>query len=172
MSIKKNLLKNIILSFELSIIFVSAIFISQIISYKNDILALAYIVFTSLIYGFAMISKDKKVLLMKWGLSIPFSYITIHYFWITNYSLRALNWIFPAYGTQSGGGEFSGFVLLLLLSVLCIICCILSPSVKVKNYKRFEKIQLFITSTVVLDTVAAVLILERQFPSYQYVKYL
>ena len=171
MSIKKNLLKNIILSFELSIIFVSAVFLSQIISYKNNFLALAYIVFTSLIYGFAMISKYKKEVLLKWGLSIPFSYIAIQYFWITHYSVRALNWAFPSYGKQTAGGDFSGFVLLLFLSVSCLICGALSRSVSVKDYSAFQKIQIIVISIIVLFTVAAVLILEQQFPAYQYVIY-
>lgn len=168
---KKDLLINVLLSFELSIIFVSAIFLSEIISYKNDLWALAYIVFISLIYGITMISKDKKSLLLKWGLSIPFSYITIQYFWITHYSVRALNWVFPAYGKQSAGGMLSGFILLLLLSAMCLICGILSCYVKVKNHKSFEKIQLLLTSTIVLGTVATVLILEQTIPPYQYVIY-
>lgn len=167
----KDLLKNIMLSFELSIIFVSAVFLSQIISYKNNFLALAYIVFTSLIYGFAMISKYKKEVLLKWGLSIPLSYITIQYFWIAHYSVRALNWIFPDYGTQSGGGAFAGFILILLLSVLCLVCGVLSCSVKVKEYIYFQKIQIVVILVIVLFTVAAVLLLERQFPSYHYVIY-
>ena len=162
---------NVILLLELSILFISAIFLSELISYKNDILALAYIVFISLFYGVAMISEDKKSLLLKWGLSIPFSYITIQYFWITHYSVRALNWIFPDYGTQSGGGAFAGFILILLLSVLCLVCGVLSCSVKVKEYIYFQKIQIVVILVIVLFTVAAVLLLERQFPSYQYVIY-
>lgn len=171
MSIRKDLLKNVTLSLELSILFVSAIFLSQIISYKNDFLSLIYIVFTSLIYGIAMISKNKKSLLLKWGLSIPFSYITIQYFWMTHYSVRALNWVFPAYGEQSAGGSFADFILILLLFVLCLLCSVLSCSVKVKEYNSFQKIQIVVLSVVVLFTVAAVLILEQQFPSYQYVIY-
>lgn len=171
MSIKKNLLKNIILSFEISIIFVSAIFLSEIISYKNDILVLVYIVFTSLIYGFAMKSKYKKEVLLRLGLSIPFSYITIQYFWLTHYSVRALNWAFPSYGKETSGGAFTGFVLLLMLLVLCLIAGILSCYIKVENNNRFEKIQIVVISVIVLFTAAAVLILEQQFPSYQYVIY-
>ena len=166
---KKCLFTNIILSLELSVLFVSAIFLSEIISYKNDLLSFAYILFTSLLYGIAMISKDKKAVLTKWGLSIPFSYIIIQYFWTTNYSVKALNWIFPAYGKPSAGGSFAGFVLLLLLSVICLICGIASASVKIKDYVFFEKIQLIITSAFTLITAAIVLFLEQQFPSYMYV---
>lgn len=167
-NLKKNLMTNVILSLELSILFISAIFLSELISYKNDILALAYIVFISLFYGVAMISEDKKSLLLKWGLSIPFSYITIQYFWITHYSVRALNWIFPAYGKQSAGGAFVGLILILLLSVLCLVCGVLSCFVKVKDYKSFEKIQIIVISIMVLFIAAAVFILEQQFPSDLY----
>ena len=168
---KKGILTNVMLSLELSILFVSAIFLSEIINYKNGILSLVYIVFIAILFGFTLISKDKKMLLLKWGLSIPFSYIIIHYFWQTNYSVRALNWIFPSYGETSAGGNFSGFVLMLLLFILSLICGIVSLSINVKDYRLFEKSQLIITSIFVLITVATVLILEQHFPSYQYVIY-
>ena len=58
-----------------------------------------------------------------------------------------------------------GLILILLLSVLCLVCGVLSCFVKVKDYKSFEKIQIIVISIMVLFIAAAVFILEQQFPS-------
>lgn len=167
---RKELLLNIISSVEAAIIFVSTIFIEEIISGKYGIAAsLVYMVFADVLYGMSLISVNKKTWLLKWGLSIPFSFIVISYFHITNYSVRALNWAFPDYGNPSAGSKFAAVILLLISSAMCLICGLISLFIKPKDHDRFKSVIFIITSVFAALIICVVLILERQFPTYEYI---
>lgn len=71
------------------------------------------------------------------------------------------------YGNQSAGGNFAGFVMLIILLVLCLLAINVAVSVKPGNYRKFEKIQLVSGIVFGIVNVITVVILEMQFPSYQ-----
>ncbi len=164
---KKDLLKDILFAVFLAIIFVSAIFISQIISYKSEILFI-YEIFIALIYGFALVSNKISDTIFKWLFSLPFSYIVLQYFWKTEYAMRGLNWVFPYYGEPSAGGNFAGFIQLCFLLLCCAISMVvfftMTKSYKIKKYKSFEKIQMIVCGVLGVAIVLTVVILEQQFP--------
>ena len=86
----------------------------------------------AVIYAVMLLSENRKTLLLKWVLTLPFSFLCLEYFWQTHYSVRALNWMTEGYGKQSAGGNFAGFLFLVLLFVLCI-------SAKIKLSQLREK---------------------------------
>jgi hypothetical protein len=166
--------KMVVMAIFLSVFYVSTIFVSTIISYKSDILSFAYMVLIAVLYSFAFVSQSVKKALAKWAISIPFAYLVIQYFWSTNYSIRALNWVFPDYGKESAGGNFAGFVTLMLFIILCLVGIFVAMLVShtFKNeetYRRFERYQLVISTISVIAIVVSVLLMERQFPSYQHI---
>jgi len=126
-------------------------------------------IFVTALYSIALVSKNKKIWLLKWGASIPFSYFVLQYFWNTHYSIRALNWVFPDYGRDTAGGRFAGSALFMIFSVMCLICGIITFFIKIKNYDKFRKIQFIVTLSSAVLIVCTVLILEKQFPSYGYI---
>lgn len=162
-----NILRLIFIAFILSVLYVSSIFISEIISYKSICLSYAYITVISVIYGMLLISEEKKYIIIKWILSLPFSCLTIQYFWKTNYSVRALNWVFPDYGASSAGGNFAGFISALFFSVLCLAGIIASFNIKPDNFKKFSKLQIIIGTVITVIIVSAVILTETQFPPYK-----
>lgn len=169
MNKSKEILNTVALACSASVFYVTAIFLSEIISIKSTFLALAYIVATGLVYLFAMIGKDKKNVLIKWLISIPVSLLIWWFFIRSEYSLRALNWVIPEYGRRSAGGNFAGLFNLVILSSLCLCGIVGSLFVRPKNYERFRKIQLPVCMILMVMIIAAVFILERQFPSVEYI---
>lgn len=167
----KNFCKICLCSIMLSVLYVSSLFISEIISYKSTILSYAYLCAISLIYSLLLISENQKHAVSKWLISIPFSYLILQYFWKTHYSIRALNWVIPYYGRQTAGGNFAGFISMIFFSVLCLIGIIISLNItpKEKEFKKFGRIQLSIGCISVIIIVLVVIILEKQFPSYAFV---
>ena len=166
---KKELLKMPLFSLLLAIFYVSAIFVSDIISYKSIILAFIYIALSAVLYDVAFVSPEKKIALYKWLLSLPLSYLVFQYFWQTDYAIRALNWVFPGYGKASAGGNFAGFIQLMLLSGLCIAGGAAGLFITPKNWKSFARVQLIVCIFFGLCIIAAVVCMERSFPSYAYV---
>ena len=167
---RKELLPDIISAMEAAIFFVSTIFIEEIISRKFGLaVSMVYIFFAAALYGMSLISANKKTWLLKWGLSIPFSFIVISYFHLTNYSVRALNWTFPDYGNPSAGSKFAAVILLLISSAMCLICGLISLFIKPKDHDRFKSVKFIITSVFAALIICVVLILERQFPTYEYI---
>jgi len=110
---KFKTINTIICSATMSVITVSAIFLAEIIGIANELFRLPYLLIVAVIYAAMLLSESKKQLLLKWVLSLPFSFFCFEYFWQTHYSIRALNWIIEGYGTQSAGGNFSGFIVLI-----------------------------------------------------------
>lgn len=166
---KKLIIIDVIFALIISILYVSSIFISVIISCKSIVLSMVYIVLTAFLYGTSLVSRKKTEWIFKYALSVPFSFILLQYFWKTHYSIRALNWVFPNYGRNTAGGGFVSIGLLTLSSVFCLTSGIIGLLIKPKNYKTFEKIQLIVTLPLTMLVVISILILERQFPSYNYI---
>ena len=166
----KGFISAIVSAVEISVFYVSTIFIADIVSDKYGFAAaVVYMVFAAVLYGIALISRNKKEWLLKFGASIPFSLLCLLYFRLTDYSIRALNWVFPDYGLPSAGGQFASSFLFVIFSVMCLICLMISLFIRIKDYEKFSKIQLVITSVFAVLIICAVLILERQFPSYEYI---
>ena len=160
---KFKTINTIICSATMSIITVSAIFLSEIIGIANELFRLPYL----LVVAVAMLlSESKKQLLLKWVLSLSFSFFCFEYFWQTHYSIRALNWIIEGYGTQSAGGNFSGFIVLILLLVLCFAGMIFAYSKSSEKIKRYIKVQSLTGIWIFMLMIIVVAYLETQFPAY------
>ena len=156
----------IICSATMSVITVSAIFLAEIIGIANELFRLPYLLVVAVIYAAMLLSESKKQLLLKWVLSLPFSFFCFEYFWQTHYSIRALNWIIEGYGTQSAGGNFSGFIVLILLLVLCFAGMIFAYSKSSEKIKRYIKVQSLTGIWIFMLMIIVVAYLETQFPAY------
>ncbi len=167
---KTEIFTAVIFSAIISVLFVSAVFLADIISYGSFVLSLAYIIIVAALYGFCLISRNKILWLIKWGASLPMSYVVLRYFQVYHYTIRALNWAFPDYGRQTAGGAFSMVGLFYLLAFFCAVSGIAAMFVRPKSFDKFGKMQLIIALTAAGAAIAAVLILERQFPPYEYIE--
>lgn len=167
---KKEILTDIISAAEISVIFTSAVFFIDIISNRYGLLAsFVFIAFAAVLYGTALISRSKRSWLIKWAVSIPFSFLVLLYFRITDYSVRSLNWVFPEYGTSSAGGMLASSFLLMIFLAACLISGLAALFIKISDSGRLRKVLFIIISAFAVITVCVVLILERQFPSYEYI---
>lgn len=167
---KKELLHTLLCSVLLAVFSVPTLFLGQIMSYIYDVLPFVYCALMAILYAL-MIKSDKMLkILIKWGISLPVSYLLFLYFWKTNYAVRALNWIFEGYGNMSAGG---GFAFLFYLGVFCVFyaisvllsVCWVYP-IKALNYNKLRKLQLCVGPAVGITVIAVTLILESRFPTY------
>ena len=159
---KFKTINTIICSTTMSVITVSAIFLAEIIGIANELFRLPYLLVVAVIYAAMLLSESKKQLLLKWVLSLPFSFFCFEYFWQTHYSIRALNWIIEGYGTQSAGGNFSGFIVLILLLVLCFAGMIFAYSKSSEKINR-EMRQIFLVLFCVFGKYACIYRADRFF---------
>ncbi|MBO4637500.1 MAG: hypothetical protein J5685_10185 [Clostridiales bacterium] len=148
----------------LAVIYVSSVYLIDAISYNSEVWAMIYALFIAVAYCLTLISPDKKRWLLKYLLSIPLSFGVNMYFVMTDYSLRALNRAIPDYGRPSAGGNMAGFIRLMSFSVLCLVALIVSLFFKPRKGKTFGKFQNAACIAVTVAVVAAVLILQSQFP--------
>ena len=72
---KFKTINTIICSATMSIITVSAIFLSEIIGIANELFRLPYLLVVAVIYAAMLLSESKKQLLLKWVLSLSFSFL-------------------------------------------------------------------------------------------------
>ena len=170
----KDIMTDAVLSLSIAVLFVSTIFLSDMISIKLSPLEFVLIVFTAFLYGLGMVSRDIKPWILKWILSIPVSFVVIQYFWKTDFSLRALNWILKDYGNTSAGGRFAGFILICFQVICCFISGIAGIAagkalVDRDKYEDFERKQVIVGLAVALLIVIITVLLERNFPSAEYV---
>lgn len=100
---------------------------------------------------------------------MPISYVILQYFWRTSYSVRALNRVYPGYGKSTAGGEFAGYIMLIISSAMFLICAILALFAKNKNYEKIKTVCFIISSAYASLTAAVVFLLEKQFPAYEYI---
>ncbi len=172
---KKEFLHILLCSVLLAVFSVPTLFLGQIISYKYDVLQFIYCGLMAVLYFFMILSDKLVKILIKWLISLPVSYLLFLYFWKTDYAVRALNWIFEGYGKMSAGGGFAFlfylgvfcffYALSILLSVFCVY------PIKVSNYDRLKKIQLYVGSVTGVTVIAVTLLLESVFPSYSSIFY-
>ncbi|MBP5607203.1 MAG: hypothetical protein J6X66_02900 [Lachnospiraceae bacterium] len=169
--VKSNtIIIDIVLSISISILFVSSVFITDLISIKLSPFEYVCIIFAALLYGFGMVSRNIRRGGLKWVLSIPISYLVMQYFWQTEFSIRALNWVLPEYGKRSAGGNLAGMHLLCIQLIICAISGIVGISagkvlVDRDIYDKFEKRQVIAAAVIALIIVIIVVILESRFPS-------
>lgn len=153
----------------MSVNFVSSIFLCNIIGIKDDKALLPYCLLVSIIYTAMLLSENKKLVLLKWVLSLPFSLLCFYYFFETKYSVRALNWAVKGYGRQSAGGNFAGFIALVIQLILCLTGIIIA------NIKSTDKIQKYTNKQTIASLVIGFIImfiviyLETQFPNNNYI---
>lgn len=129
----------ILCSAAMSAVVVSAIFLAELIRIANIFLLVPYFLVVAVIYTALLLSESRKALLLKWVLALPFSFFCFEYFWQTHYSIRALNWMIDGYGKQSAGGNFTGFLLLILLFALCAVGILFAYSRSSEKIKRYTK---------------------------------
>ncbi len=166
----KKIAKDVLLAAEIAVFYVSSVFLSKIITDAFGLAAaFIYILFISALYGLALISDDKIEWLVKWGLSIPISRLVLQYFISADYSVRALNWLFPNYGRETAGGNFTGFFLIVMLSVNCLIAAFIALVTDREKHQTAKRSQLIVTSFFAAVIIAVVLILESMFPSYEHI---
>ena len=171
----RMVLKDVVLSVSISVLFVSTIFLANLISIKLSPMEYVCIVFAAFLYGLGMVSRDIKHWILKWFFSIPISYLVLQYFWRTEFSIRALNWVLPEYGKRSAGGNLTGLYLLCIQLIVCAIGGI--AGIRVGKmlvdrdmYDKFEKRQVITSVVIALIIAIIVVMLESRFPSAEYVK--
>lgn len=156
----------ILCSAAMSAVVVSAIFLAEIIRIANIFLLVPYFLVVAVIYTALLLSENRKTLLLKWVLVLPFSFFCFEYFWQTHYSIRALNWMIEDYGKQSAGGNFAGFLFLILLFVLCVAGILFAYSRSSEKIKRYTKAQSLVSLLLLVLVIVVVVTLEAFFPSY------
>ena len=161
---KKELIRSTAGAFCLAVIYVSSIFLIAAIDYKSEIAAIIFAVFMSALYFLTLISPDKKCWLLKYLLSVPFSFGVLKYFHLTDYAVRTLNWAIPDYGRFSAGGRLYGLMQVLSFSGLCLFAIILSLFSKWRKGGRFGKVQDIVCISVTVLIVISVLLFETRLP--------
>lgn len=156
----------ILCSAAMSAVVVSAIFLEELIRIANIFLLVPYFLVVAVIYTALLLSESRKALLLKWVLALPFSFFCFEYFWQTHYSIRALNWMIEGYGKQSAGGNFAGFLFLILLFVLCVAGILFAYSRSSEKIKRYTKAQSLVSLLLLVLVIVVVVALEAFFPSY------
>ncbi len=161
-------INTVICSLVMSSVLVSAIFLSEIISISADLWILPYFLAVVSVYSAMLLSENKKILLIKWGISLPLCYLCLNYFWRTNYSTRALNWLIDGYGgNSSAGGGFAGFVRLVFLLCLCLAGIMLAFSKSSDKMVKYTKLQLVSGIVIFILNASVVVYLEKLFPPYK-----
>lgn len=154
-----------------AIIFYPSWVISDLLSWKTDYLPFIFILAAAVFYGLAMLSRTWIHTFIKFGISVIAVIPVYQYFYMTNYTLRALNWVLPGYGKPSAGGSFASVMLLLFLLTTCFITAV-STNVsqhKIKDdlkFKRLFRLKTVVCTIICIGIIAAILLLERQFPRY------
>ncbi len=147
--------------------FVSAVFMTELISCKSSALALLYTILTAGIWTVLLLSESRGEVLLKWLLSVPLCYPVLLYFWHTHYAVRALNRALPGYGRQSAGGAFAGSMFVVLLTALCAIGLTAALARPQEPKPRQEAVRLGIGAGYTALVAIAIVMLEQQFPAYE-----
>lgn len=108
-----------------AILFYPSWVIADMLSWKTNYLSFIFILAAAVFYGLAMLSRTWSHTLIKFGISVIAAIPVYQYFYMTNYTLRALNWVLPGYGKPSAGGGFASVILLMFLLIACFITTVL-----------------------------------------------
>ena len=170
----KNITISIFIAFSMALLYISSLFLVDMIFFRSAVWAIIFSVVTAMVYCFYMISNNKLFCLLKWGLSIPFSYVAIKWFWSVNFSVRALYWLDPEYGNLSGGSAFAAGSMLIALSFLFLIAGIIGAVIgqeMIVKLRRtdtgFELIQVITAVVISIVIIIIVISLEGVFPPYE-----
>ena len=151
----------------LSVVFVSSVFLGDVISYKWDGLAWGYIFLAAGLYGVMFWNVSGLNAFLSWLVSLPLSYFVLQYFWKTHYAIRALNWAIPYYGENSAGENFAGSIRLFVFAVLCLVGIGVGMSCKSRDEERTERKRLVFGTVAAGVVIFFVLWLESKFPPYE-----
>ncbi len=159
-----KILSTAMLSACMAVTYMSALFLGAAVSYRFA-LPVTFVFFglMAVIYLLTAISRDRKTALIKWLISIPLAIPVWYWFVIREYASRALNWAFPDYGSQSGGGATAVVFLWAVFTGLCSVAILVSIAVKPKLPGKVWKIQPFFSLVLTVLTAATVIILDMQF---------
>ncbi len=147
-------------------IFVSTMFVGELIAYHYAMAALLYFALMIVIHSLGFISDSNRSLLCRWITSIVSAFLFLQYFRRTYFAVRGLNWVFPGYGRASAGGGFAFLVALVCFSGCCLVGIIIVFSMKSEKYGQFRKYQLILILAVEAMIWIAVLILNSKFPAF------
>ncbi len=163
----ENIIKIIWSGAVLAVVFVSSVFLGNVIFYKWDGLAWGYILLAAGLYGLMFWNVRGLNAFFTWLVSLPLSYFVLQYFWKTHYEIRALNWAIPYYGENSAGGNFVGSIRLLVFAALCLVGIGVGMSCKSRDEERTEKKRLVFGTVAAGVVIVLVLWLESKFPAYE-----
>lgn len=154
----------------MAVFFVTTVFLSDIISWKANLwVTLAYLAVMAALYGALLIGSVSE-LFIKWGLSLPLSYLVINWFWETDFAVRSLNWAFPGYGRQSAGGGFAFGVLIMTFLGACLGAFIAALCISIlgkpKAHPAFLKAQVRAGGALLAAVIIVTILLEKRFPTY------
>lgn len=171
---KNNTLSTIAGAFQIAVLLLPVHFLNVIVLLKTDYIMIPFAIIpiiSALFTGLSIYSKSLKQALAKIFLSIPFTVL----FWYVQikieFSLRALNWIYPGYGKSSAGGNFADFVILCSLAfcgfIALVVFTILS-AVKIPEKKQsiLLRLQKYIALPVCIAVIAVIIVLNNIMPIY------
>ena len=163
--------KDIFLAGCMAVLFTPVIFLSDIISNKFSSIGILwlsfiflYLVVITALYGLAFLSESKLHSYIRLGLSIPFSYLCLTYFWNTDYSIRSLYWIYPQYEKPGPGNGLLLLLILVLLSMICIAEIVLCVEYRQQLCQKFRKLQFPLCAAAAVIVILIVVLLEKRFP--------
>lgn len=162
-------------SFVTASMFIPVHYLSNILSWKlNDAdgIILFVIPFICGLFSATSIFSEKiRYALLKWGLSLPISFVMWRYFISNDFYMRSLNWVIPNYGDSTVGGDIAGFfaVSSLLFVEMPFVGIAIGISHKVKNPKleKAMKIMKIIASVVCIVITLTVIHLNTIMPQYE-----
>ena len=173
-SIKKSSV--VIGAVQLATLYIPAHFLNMLLSYTTDSEISLFIVpvFLGVLSSIAVFSNSKVEALFKCVFSIPVAII----FWLfmvdIEFTIRALNWVFPDYGNPSAGGNFAGFIVLSITSILNFFSIVIGllSSHKLKNEKIDKGFYLLkgICSIICIAILLSILVLNFIMPQYSPVR--
>ena len=150
----------------LAIMYVSAAFLLDVVEGKYDLLGvIIFGCFIALIYMFTLISEKRKTVLSKWLLSIPLAVPVWYWFVRNDFAVRALNWVHPGYGRQSGGGAFASVFIGMIFAGMCLAALVISLIFRCKIPLWLKRAQIIVAVLASVTLAVAVNVLMRSFPA-------
>ena len=165
---KKKFAADALLAADISVIFVSGIFMFILLSCEALPLAFLYLAMSAALVGFCFASKDPFEWVTKVLMCIPFSALAFVFFWKTHFAVRAVNWVFPGHGSESGASRSASGLLLLMYGAACLVCALVALSSSSpeneKERKYIGKTQIKIGSVTAGIVAVLVVLLALVFP--------
>ncbi|MBQ8966225.1 hypothetical protein [Ruminococcus sp.] len=167
-TMKKNEMSSVFISAaEMAVFFISSIFFSRIIDETAGFIpAVICQIFAAVLFGFALMSRTDKIMLIKLGVSLPISLLILRFFLKTRFSIRALNWLYPGHGIYSFYNGPRSAVMSVILTALCALSFAIVLNMRKKGNEGHEKTKFIVTTVSAVLIVAAVIVFELLLPSY------